>query len=237
MRDNCTDLTGGALASLASTLNLADVPLDMRANARRLVLDSIGCMPAAARTRMAPIAYGLAEFLGDGNIASIVGRRQRASLAGALYANCRLANCMDLDDTFPVGHHFGAGAVVGALALAEARQTTGLQFLQAVITGYELGGRVASALGARGFRRGGSHFSVSAVMAAAAVAIQLESQDETLARQTLGIAGSNTPLPSMWRQLIRFAGFQVPGGRLGSAYRRVRGPVSRPRRDRPFCYF
>ncbi|UPJ47863.1 MmgE/PrpD family protein [Bradyrhizobium sp. 200] len=199
MDSTSTDLTS-ALARFTSTLNLADVPTDVKADARRLLLDSIGCILAAARTRMAPIVHGLAELLGDGNVASIAGCKQRASLAGALYANGRLANCMDLDETFPVGHHFGAGAVVAALALAEARKATGSQFLQALIAGYELGGRVASACGAHIFGKTGSvsHFSVSTVLAAAGVAIQLEAQDETLARQTLGIAGSNTPLPSMW---------------------------------------
>ncbi|RXH29728.1 hypothetical protein XH99_12950 [Bradyrhizobium nanningense] len=127
MDSTYTDLTG-ALARFASSLDLADVPTDVKADARRLLLDSIGCILAAARTRMAPIVHGLAEVLGEGNVASIAGRKQRASLAGALYANGRLAKCMDLDETFPVGHHFGAGAVVAALALAEVRKATGSQF-------------------------------------------------------------------------------------------------------------
>lgn len=37
------------------------------------------------RTRMTPIVHGLAEFLGDGNVASTAGRKQRASLAGGPY--------------------------------------------------------------------------------------------------------------------------------------------------------
>lgn len=207
MLDTSFDLTS-ALARFASTLDLGDVPAKIKTNAHHLLLDSIGCMMAATRTRMAPIAYGSAEFLGNGSVASVVGCKQRASLAGALYANGRLANCMDLDETFPVAHHFGATAVVAALALAETHKATGSRFLQAVITGYELGGRVASALGqpmlfTEGRLTGFSAlYSCSApvVFAAAGAAIQLESQSETLARQTLGIAGSNTPLPTtgMW---------------------------------------
>lgn len=207
MTDTSADLTG-ALARFSSTLELDNVPINVKADARRLLLDSIGCMIGATRTRMAPIAYGLAEFLGDGDLASVVGRKHHASLAGALYANGRLANCMDLDETFPVGHHFGVAAVVAALALAEARKASGSRFLQAVITGYELGGRVASALGlpmlfTEGRLTGFPDLyscSASVVFAAAGAAIQLESQGETLARHTLGIAGSNTPLPaaSMW---------------------------------------
>ncbi|MCK1408300.1 MmgE/PrpD family protein [Bradyrhizobium sp. 76] len=208
MRD--TDLTG-ALARFTSTLKLADVPNNVKADARRLLLDSIGCLIAATRTRIAPIVYSLADFMGDGKVASIVGRKQRASLAGALYANGRLANCMDLDETFPVGHHFGVAAVVAALALAEAHNATGSHFLQAVITGYELGGRVASASGPPMILKDDRligfpvlyNFSASVVFAAAGSAIQLESQNETLARQTLGIAGSNTPVPiaSKWAEL------------------------------------
>ncbi|MFK4719292.1 2-methylcitrate dehydratase PrpD [Bradyrhizobium niftali] len=207
MLDTSFDLTS-SLARFTSTLNISDVPANIKAEACRLLLDSIGCMIAATRTRIAPIAYGAADFLGNGDVASVVGRKQRASLAGALYANGRLAHCMDLDETFPVDHHFGAAAVVAALALAEMHKATGSRFLQAVIAGYELGGRVASALGLPIFsmERHLSGFpvlyscSAPVVFAAAGAAIQLETQDETLARQTLGIAGSNTPLPTtgMW---------------------------------------
>lgn len=211
MADVSTDLTG-ALAQFVSTLELTDVPANIKTDACRLLLDSIGCMLSATRTRIAPIAYGLASFLGDGKIASIVGRKQRASLAGALYANGRLANCMDLDETFPVGHHFGVAAVVAALALAEVRKATGSQLLQAVIAGYELGGRVACAIGPAMFLKGDrvtgypSLYSCSAavVFAAAGAAIRLESQGEALALQTLGIAGSNTPVPasSKWTEFV-----------------------------------
>lgn len=206
MKEVTTSLTG-ELARFFSKLNLGDVPASVRAEARRLALDSIGCLISAARTRMAPIAYGLAEFLGGGGSASVVGRTRRASLAGALYANGRLANCMDLDDTFPIVHHFGSATVVAALALAEARRATGAQFLQAMIAGYELGGRVASALGQVLFFEDGrvvgypQLYSLSApiVFAAAGAAIQLERQSEALARETFGIAGSNTPVPALYK--------------------------------------
>ncbi|WP_439406499.1 MmgE/PrpD family protein [Bradyrhizobium sp. DASA03076] len=209
MTHTSTDLTG-ALARFASTLNLADVPAVVKADARRLLLDAIGCIIAATQTRMAPIAYGLAEFMGESKVASVAGRKERASIAAAVYANGRLGNCMDLDETFPVGHHFGVPAVVAALALAEAHKATGSQLLQAVIAGYELGGRVASASGPPMILKDGYltgfpvlySCSASAVFAAAGSAIQLESQDERLARQTLGIAGSNTPVPvaSKWAE-------------------------------------
>lgn len=59
---------------------------------------------------------------------------------------------------------------------------------------------MASACGAHMLGKRGCvyHFSISAVFAAAGVAIQLESQFEMFARQTFGFAGSNTPLASMY---------------------------------------
>ncbi|SFK14603.1 MmgE/PrpD family protein [Bradyrhizobium sp. Gha] len=206
-----TDLTG-ELARFFSTLGLSDVPTNVKAEARRLLLDSIGCMIAATRTRMAPISYGLVDFLGDSNVASVVGRKRRASVAGALYANARLANCMDLDETFPVAHHFGSTAVVSALALAEASKASGSQSLQALIAAYELGGRVASACGQIVYFKDGRvvgypqlySCSLPVVFAAAGAAIQLERQGEALARETLGLAGSNAPLPAAnkWTQSL-----------------------------------
>ncbi|WP_083992413.1 MmgE/PrpD family protein [Bradyrhizobium embrapense] len=192
------------LARYFSSLMLEDVPVDVRAEARRLFLDWIGCAIAGSRTSIAPKVSGLVDFFGAGNTTSIVGRPQKGSLVGALYANARLANCMDLDDTFPVAHHFGCGAVASALALAETREATGAKFLQALIAAYELGGRVATALGQIARFKDGritgypSFYSLSAplVFAAAGAAIQLFSQDEKRACETFGIAGSNTPLPA-----------------------------------------
>ncbi|WP_050399834.1 MmgE/PrpD family protein [Bradyrhizobium embrapense] len=195
------------LAGYVSGLALGEIPDPVITEARRLILDTIGCILAATRTRIAPISYGLADFLGDAQIASVAGRQKRASLAGALYANGRLANCMDLDDTFPVTHHFGSTCVVSALALAEARGATGAQFLQAVVAGYELGGRVASACGPIVDFENGQiagypklySCATPVVFAAAGAAIQLERQDASTAYQTLGITGSNTPVPAAYK--------------------------------------
>lgn len=100
MDDHRTDMTG-ALARFISNLDLVSVPAKVQSEARRLLLDSIGCMLLAARTCIAPVSVQMAEFLGAGDVATIIGCDRRGSTAGALYANGRLANCMDLDETFP----------------------------------------------------------------------------------------------------------------------------------------
>lgn len=87
---------------------------------RGLILDTLGGLMAATRTEIAPLAHALAALFGRGEEASVAGAPGRSSLLGAAYANGRLANAMDFDETFPVGVHFGVGAVAAAGATAKA---------------------------------------------------------------------------------------------------------------------
>lgn len=200
------------LARFAVDLKLEDVPADVVMNAKRLLLDTLGAIMAATRTRMAPIAYQAGRMLGSGDEATLAGSKSRASLGSAIYVNARLGNCMDLDETFPVGHHFGIGAVVAALALAEAHKLTGRDLLLAIITGYELGGRLACAAGPPMFIEDGRvtgyptlyGFSATVVFAAAGAAIKLLGLDHEQALHTLGIAGPTTPVPVMskWSESV-----------------------------------
>lgn len=153
MTESCKDSTR-AVARFASTLDWSIVPSKIKAEACRRLLDSVGCILSARRTHVAPID-GMADFLEDGDAASVVERKQRINLAGALCANGRLESCMDLDETLPVGHHFGAAVFVAALGVAVAGKATGSKLLQSATAGQKVGGRVASAHGARGFGGGG----------------------------------------------------------------------------------
>lgn len=212
MTSNCTGELTASLANYFSGLALEHVPPAIQRNAKLLLLDTVGCMIAATKTSFAPIAYGSAEIFGSGDEVSVVGQRPRTSVAAAVYANARLGNCMDMDETFPVGHHFGVGAVTAALALAECNKRNGADTLLAIIAGYELGGRLASAAGPPMKVTDGRvtgypdlySFSTSVVFAAAGTALSIMNLDEDAARQTLGIAGSNAPVPVMskWSESV-----------------------------------
>jgi 2-methylcitrate dehydratase PrpD len=205
------DLTG-TLSRYASTLSLGEVPDDIVLNAKRLLLDTMGAILGATHTRMAPIAHACAQMLGAGDDATVAGRSERGSLGAAVYVNARLGNCMDLDETFPVGHHFGVGAVVAGLALAEARRLSGRDLLLALIAGYEVGGRLASAAGPPMFIADGKvtgypvlyGFAAPVVFAAATAAIKLMRLDADTSRQVFGIAGATTPVPVMskWSESV-----------------------------------
>src|SRR5258708_135145 len=135
------------MADYFSRLDLSDAPDRVVHEAKRLLLDTIGCLLAACDSEIAPVIRNAAALFGDGDVASIAGNPRRSSLLAAIYANGRLANALDFDETFPVGAHFGIGAVTVALAFAEAFRLSGREFLSSVLAGYEFGGRVAAHIG------------------------------------------------------------------------------------------
>jgi 2-methylcitrate dehydratase PrpD len=191
------------MAEFFSELELADVPDRVVHEAERLVLDTLACLLAGADSEIAPVVRQAAQLFGAGNVAQIAGEAGRSSLLAAVYANGRLANALDFDETFPVGAHFGVGAVAAALGMAQAYGLSGREFLNCVVVGYELGGRVASYLGpvanvvdgrVTGFP---DVWGVAApvVMAAAAAAARARKLDAGLFAESIGLAISNAPLP------------------------------------------
>lgn len=111
-----------------------------------------------------------------GNPAATVlatGRRSTALLVSA--ANAAAAHAAETDDIHVdvTGLHAGAVVIPAALAAAEASQTDGRRFLEGVIAGYEVAGRIGAAISpshrARGFHSTGT-IGVLGAAAAASVA-------------------------------------------------------------------
>jgi 2-methylcitrate dehydratase PrpD len=193
----------GVLAAYVSGLSLEAVPRHVRQEAKRLVLDTLGCLIAGVDCEIGSIAGTMAPWFGVQPQATIAGTQARGSLLGAIYANARTANALDLDETFPVGAHFGSAGVVVALALAEELGLSGSDMLLSTIAGYEFAGRVASYIGPVANVEGGRvvgfpdvwGVAVPVVMAAAAATAKARGYSASLFRQAVGLAGSNAPLP------------------------------------------
>ncbi len=136
-----------ALASYALDLRLEDTPEDVIRDAKRLIIDTFGCIIGSQKTEIGPVVLNSVSGFGANGSASIVGRHQKVSPFGASYANGRLGNAMDFDDTHASGIHLATGVVTGALAFAEELGLSEAGFLLSVIVGYEVGGRFCRAFG------------------------------------------------------------------------------------------
>ncbi len=200
-------LTSGFAAYFAA-LTLGDIPADVQGLGRLLLLDTVGCMTAGAQAAPAQQIRTVGRLFGGAGQASEVGNHELQGVARAAYVNARVANLLDFDETYPVGVHFGVGAVAAALAGVQASNGTLSELLCAAIAGYEAGARMASAIGpmmsvengeVTGFSRvwGVAAPVVLAATVAYSKALRL---DQRTLHQAIAIAGSNIPLPigSKW---------------------------------------
>jgi len=200
------------LSAYVSGLSLEAVPEHVRHEAKRLVLDTLGCLIAGVGCEIGSIASTMAAWFGGQSRATIAGAQARGSVLGAIYANARTANALDFDETFPVGAHFGSAGVVAALALAEELGLSGPEMLLAAIAGYEFAGRVASYIGPVVHIDSGrvvgfpDVWGVAApvVFAAAAATAKARQYEPSLFQQAIGLAGSNAPLPvgAQWSSAV-----------------------------------
>jgi 2-methylcitrate dehydratase PrpD len=191
--------TSERLARYVRALEPGELPEASREAALRCVLDLLACA-AAGHTQSgvaAARAVACSQHAGEG--AAIWFTGQRASPAGAAFANSAAASILDLDDGFRLARgHPGAAVIPAALAVA-TEATTAPAFLAAIVAGYEVGVRVAqgrpayapsgvwsphAAIAAAGFLRG-------TAPGALAQALSIAAQCAPALPAKAGLAGSD----------------------------------------------
>ncbi|MFF4357681.1 MmgE/PrpD family protein [Streptomyces sp. NPDC001604] len=190
------------IAQFVSETDLAEIPEDVLAESKRLVLDSIGCAVAAVGETKGQIGIQYAQALGgDKDVATIFGAKQRSSIFGAAFANGELINALDFDAVLPPGH-VSPYVLPGALAVAEADQASGRDLLLAVAISHELSNRFGKAMDyIRDTVDGALSMPpilgyTSTVFGAVAAITRLRGASADMTAQALAIAASTTPVNS-----------------------------------------
>jgi 2-methylcitrate dehydratase len=120
------------------------IPPQVRAQAKLLLLDSLGCAVAAQKEHAFAAALAAVEEIGGKPECTVIGQRERVSLPNAVLLNGILIRALDLNDLYvgprQQGHPSDNLAV--ALAFAESQDTNGEALLAAAVMGYELYGRL-----------------------------------------------------------------------------------------------
>src|SRR3982074_2404671 len=116
-------------------------------HAKRAVIDWYAAvLPGAVLPPATLLARALAEELDRGKSRLAMGRH--ATIRAAALINGSAAHTVEVDDIFRDGiYHPGAPTIAAALALAQARSSSGEAFLRAIIVGYEISTRIAAAMG------------------------------------------------------------------------------------------
>jgi 2-methylcitrate dehydratase PrpD len=193
------------MAEFVAKTRFEDLPPEVVHEATRLLLDTVGCALGAVGTPSGGVALEYANALGGAPTATVLGLSTRSSATTAAYVNARLANVLDADDTFPTTTHFGNTTVFSALALAEQFGRTGRELITAIAVGFDVGARIGSWMGPP-FRvkdgevvgwneLGGPAGTMT--WAAVGAAASMAGLDPLQTEHAFGIAGANSPLPTI----------------------------------------
>lgn len=183
------------LAKFISELNLDNVPVKVQDTAKLCVLDSIGAALGAANHGLVKsVASTFCQISGESQAASCWGQRRKAPLLTAIFLNAMMGHTLEMDDVHTNSKtHIGTVVVPTAWTLAQSLGSSGKEFLEAVICGYETMSRIGMGFGVSSHRNRGWHVTGTAgTFGAAAAAAKLLKLDEEKTLSALGMAGTQS---------------------------------------------
>lgn len=196
MANRWQETAAADLGQLSESVHFEIIPQPALHAAKRLILDCIGCMVGGSQLPQGRMMIDFFTAVPGGGESTIVSTRKRIPSPHAGYVNAYLANLLDFDDTY-YGHP-GATVIPPALALGEKMHITGRELLAAVVTGYEVGMRVADAIkpSRRRLKKvwGLSTWQVFTSVAASGKVLGLDREGMLHA---IGLAALNAPVPSV----------------------------------------
>lgn len=143
---------------------------DVLHHAKRAVVDWYAALlPGAVEAPATLLEQAYLEDLDRGQARLALGRSATARTAALI--NGTAAHTVEVDDIFKDAiYHPGAPTIAAALAAAHETSASGLQFLKAVIVGYEISTRIGTALGRAHYKFWHNTGTVGTFGAAAAAA-------------------------------------------------------------------
>lgn len=139
-------------AAFAASLHGAPLAPEVIHHAKRAIVDWYAALlPGAVEPPPTLLERALADDLDRGGARLALGRA--ATVRTAALINGTAAHTVEVDDIYREAiYHPGAPTIAAALALAQARQATGMEMIRAVVAGYEVSTRIGAALGRAHYR-------------------------------------------------------------------------------------
>lgn len=184
---------GERLGQFVATTSWDALDERLRHEAKRCILNSVGCSIAARRTpEVERVSRVMGRFSQQGTL-TVVGRPERADAPTAAFMNALTANFFDFDDTHAsTVIHPTAPVLASAFAVGEMLGASGTAVLHAFILGVEVACRIGKAVSPTHYARGWHITSTCGVFGAAAAAAHLLGLDARKTWMALGIASSQS---------------------------------------------
>ena len=187
------------IAGFITSIEHSRLPTNVLSMARQSLLDWAG---SAIRGSVEPPAQMFAELAreeGGTPRATALPDGWKTSVTWASQINAAASHTVEMDDLHPSAvFHPAAPVISAAVALGEAVDATGVELLEAIVVGYEVGVRAGEAAG-------GTHYDLwhttatCGTFGAAAAAAKLLKLDPSQVVQALGSAG--TQAAGLWQFL------------------------------------
>ena len=179
------------LARYLSNTRFEDLPPKVVHEAVRATVNWMGCAIGGARHESVEIALAsLGPFAGPPQ-ASLPGRKERTDVLLASMLQGIASHVQDFDDTHPDTLVHPSGPVAAALLpLAEFKNASGAEFLNAFVAGVEVECRVARAVLPSHYEVGWHITGTAGTLGAAAACARLLNLDETRSLYALGTAAT-----------------------------------------------
>jgi 2-methylcitrate dehydratase PrpD len=177
-----------------------DVPPEAADLAKRCVIDGLGVVLAGATTHGSTILRDYVRRTDGGADATVLAPDVfRASSASAALLNGASGHAMDWDDTqlstsadriFGLLTHPTVPPLAAALAVGERLRASGLQFLEAFLTGFEVECKIAEAIHPNHYKKGFHSSGTVGTFGAAAATAKLLRLDADATANAIAIAAS-----------------------------------------------
>jgi 2-methylcitrate dehydratase PrpD len=179
------------ISAFLEGISFKDLPGSVIHEAKRALLDTLGCIIAGVDTPLGRRLSSLCARFVDSNGSTVVGVKKRAAPFFGAMCNSYMANAHDADDGHRMSRLHAGGVIIPvAMAMAEDTVCDGPRFVESMVIGYELGLRAGMA-STEGETYYGSAFG-STFGAAAAAAYLLGLSNEGIV-QAMGIGEMQAP--------------------------------------------
>ncbi|HYK14595.1 MAG TPA: MmgE/PrpD family protein [Burkholderiales bacterium] len=177
------------LSAYATALRYEDLPSDVVQQAKRLIVDSVGCALGGYASEPAKIARAMAATVTSSEPATVIGSGARSSIDMATFANGVMLRFLDFNDGYTSKGESGhpSDSIAAVLTVADALGRSGKEAITATVLAYEVFCRICDEVDLKPL--GFDHVTVGGMASTAAAARLFGLKGQDLAQAfNLGIA-------------------------------------------------
>lgn len=188
------------IAVIGEQLQFEDLPKEVVENAKKFILDVLGCMLGAKNVPSSATMVDTVLELGGSPDSTVIGYGFKTSPAMAALANGTIGHALDIDDAHREGTQHSTVVVFPALlAIAEKYNLDGKSLLTAFVFGSEVTIRLGQAFLGQSYYQGFHPTGTCGVFGAAAGTAKLLNLDKEKIAFAIGMAGSQSSGLLEWK--------------------------------------